>query len=58
MLNDASYNGQLEVVKLLIEAGANVNSESKIRYTALMWAYKEGYLDIVNLLKKHGAKYE
>jgi ankyrin repeat protein len=41
---------------LLIEAGANVNSESKIRYTALMWAYKEGYLDIVNLLKKHGAK--
>ena len=37
----ASENGHLEVVKTLIEAGANVNQTNKVRictWTLLLWA--------------------
>ena len=46
----------LEIAKLLIEKGANVNAKDKKGGTALMGAKKKGHQQMVDLLKKHGAK--
>ena len=44
-----------EMVKLLLEYGANANVQDYDRRTALMTATANGYTDIVKLLLKHGA---
>jgi ankyrin repeat protein len=44
------------MVELLIARGANVNSRDGDNRTPLWYARKEGYSEIVELLKKHGAK--
>ena len=49
----ASQHGYIEVAKLLIEAGADVNLRGT---TALMIALEEGHTEIVELLKEAGAK--
>jgi len=50
-LIDASRNGRLEVIKLLIKAGADVNVKDKYEeYTPLIWASINNYLDIVKML--------
>ena len=46
----ASQNGHLEIVKLLIEKGANINAQDDDDWTALMDASRKGHLEIVKLL--------
>ena len=52
----AAYKGRTEVVKLLLEKGADVNAKEKSGGTALDAAKEGGHTDIVQLLKKAGAK--
>ena len=55
----ASANGRTEVVKLLLDKGADVNVKSNIDdvdYTALKVAKKNKRKDIIEILEKAGAK--
>ena len=54
LMRACSYN-HIDVVKLLIEAGADVNIKDKISYTALLIASTNGYTEIVKLLINAGA---
>jgi ankyrin repeat protein len=46
----ASINGNIKIVELLLEAGADVNNLNENGYTALMHASERGHVEIVNLL--------
>jgi ankyrin repeat protein len=52
----AAEEGYTEIVKLLIEKGADVNATDILGDTALMYAAEEGRTETVNLLKAAGAK--
>jgi ankyrin repeat protein len=52
LLIDASVNGHLDVVKLLIEYGADVTAKDN---QAICWACIYDHSKIVKLLIKHGA---
>jgi len=54
-LMEACEYGHLEIVKLLIEKGADVNLDNNFGITALMYASKKGYLKIIELLLKNDA---
>jgi len=54
-LMSASLKGQLEVVRRLIDKGADVDAVKKDGATALMWASQGGNLEIVRLLIEKGA---
>ena len=54
-LIEASRDGQLDLVKLLLERGGNVNIQDIYGDTALIWASLYGHLDIVKLLLEKGA---
>ena len=54
-LHLASLTGQIEVVRLLIDRGANVNSGTTDKSTPLHQAAHCGYTDIAELLIDHGA---
>ena len=54
-LHLASINGHLEIVKLLLESGANVHIKDKGDQTALHLASRNGHLEIVKLLLESGA---
>jgi ankyrin repeat protein len=54
-LFDASYNGYLDIVKLLIENGADINAKNEYDYNSLMLASKNGFIDVVSLLINNGA---
>ena len=51
----ASGRGHADIVKLLLEKGANVNAKSIHGYTALTAASRNGHADIVKLLIDSGA---
>ena len=51
----ASKRGHLNIVKLLLEAGADVNELTNIGMTALMWAKIFGHKEIEILLTDAGA---
>ena len=56
---EAAEEGELEIVKLFIDAGVDVNQEVPlIRDTALTQASAGGYLEVVKLLLDAGAKPE
>lgn len=57
-LIDASGGGDLKVVKLLIDSGADVNLKSSDKYTPLMSAASQGKLDVVKYLVENGAELE
>ncbi|KAL5491841.1 hypothetical protein EMCRGX_G017206 [Ephydatia muelleri] len=52
----ASQNGHLEIVKSLIEAGANVNHTAKDGITALDIAVIKGHSEIIEVLKSSQSK--
>ena len=51
----AAAAGHLEIVKLLTERGANVNSTTKTNSTPLRAACFDGHFEIVQYLVQHGA---
>ncbi|XP_031570135.1 protein fem-1 homolog B-like [Actinia tenebrosa] len=51
----AAAKGEMEIVKLLIKKGANVNSRTKTNSTPLRATAYDGRLDIVSYLVEHGA---
>jgi len=54
-LFDASIEGQLDIVKLLIKAGADINAKNEYGDTPLIVASRYNQMDIVKLLIKAGA---
>ena len=54
-LHWAALNGHLEVVKLLVESGADVDHVSEKGWTALHCAAYNGHLEVVKLLVESGA---
>jgi uncharacterized protein len=52
----AAGRGQTETVNTLPAKGADVNEKDNKGITALMRAKQKGYTEIINLLKKAGAK--
>jgi len=52
----AATSNQLEVMRYLIDAGANVNAESANGTTALMMASRGGHTEAVELLLARGAE--
>ena len=51
----ASYNGDEEMVQLLLRAGADVNASDEKGWTALMVAVFRGKMEVVRLLLQAGA---
>lgn len=54
-LHVACFNGHLDLVKLLLAKGANVNARDQEGWTPLSQARDQGFPQIVDWLKKHGA---
>lgn len=55
VIYDATYNGHKEVVRILIEHGANVNAKGP-EGTALYVAEQGGHPEIAKMLQRAGAK--
>lgn len=51
----AAFSGHADVVKLLLERGANVDGPGTYQRPALTWAAERGHAEIVSLLLQHGA---
>jgi uncharacterized protein len=54
-LMDASFNGHKDVVKMLLDRGADIHVRCKLGYTALIWAAQRGFQEIVVLFLDRGA---
>ncbi len=52
----AARYGHADVVRLLLDAGADVNAKDEWNETALMFAAMSGHEDIVQLLTEAGAQ--
>jgi uncharacterized protein len=57
-LINAARNGHLDICRLLIHKGAQVNLKDSKGCTPLHWAAKVGHIEIVRLLCDHGADVE
>ena len=55
---EAASGGYADIVKLLIDHGANVNAKSSVGNTALTYACCGGYEDVVKILLDAGADVE
>jgi ankyrin repeat protein len=55
-LHDASRRGNIDEMKLLIDAGADVNAKDKYEWTPLHCASRYGHTDAIKLLM--AAKYQ
>lgn len=53
-LHIASLAGRLEVVKLLVEKGAEINVQSQNGFTPLYMASQEGHSEVVKYLLARG----
>jgi ankyrin repeat protein len=51
----SSINGHLEIVKVLIENGTDVNCKNNNGWTPLIWLSNYGNLEIVKVLIENGA---
>jgi hypothetical protein len=51
----ACTSGRIEIVKLLLDAGADVNAKTDDNKTALSFAMERGVPEVIDLLKKRGA---
>jgi ankyrin repeat protein len=54
-IHAAVSNGDLEIVRMILERGADVNARQQNDYTALHGAAGAGRMDLVELLLAHGA---
>ena len=54
-LHFAAQEGFLDIIKILIENGANVNSLGVVNHSAIRVACRNGHLDVVKYLLEHGA---
>jgi ankyrin repeat protein len=54
----ASENGQIEVVKLLLDKGAKLDGQNNEGWTALIIASAQGNTEVVKLLLENGANTE
>jgi ankyrin repeat protein len=54
-LSVAAGKGKIELVKILLAAGAEINEIDIAQNTPLFWAASEGQLEIVKLLAENGA---
>ena len=54
-LFDAARNGNIKIVRLLLDKGADVNAKDRSGKTAMILAAKNGHADIVRLLLDKGA---
>ncbi len=50
------WGGHAESVQVLLDSGTDVNAKNNDGTTALMFAEEEGHTEIVELLKKAGAR--
>ena len=55
LLTACSRDGHLEIITILIDAGADVNSLGKDGCTALYMACKNGHMELVGMLIQAGA---
>ena len=55
-LHDAARCGNTAALKLLIDAGSNVNARNEFGDTPVMWAARCGHTKIVEILKNHRRK--
>ena len=59
LMGAAMYN-RTDVVRCLIEKGANVNEQNRYGWTALHtalhWASSNNYTDVIEILVQHGAR--
>ena len=56
-LHVAVWNGHYDVVRILVEAGACLESKNGNNLTPLMIACRHGHFDIVKFLLEHGSPY-
>jgi len=52
----AAEDGRLELVRNLLEAGANPNAKSDGDVTVLMWAAARGHVEVVKALLESGVE--
>jgi hypothetical protein len=57
-LHCAAYNGNVEIARLLLQNGAEVNAKGNYGSTPLHWAAIHGHVDILHLLVENGANLE
>ena len=57
-LHSAVMNGHIEIARLLLQNGADVNAKDNDGYTPLHWAAFQGHIDILHLLVENGADLE
>ena len=51
----ASKNGNLQIVEILLQNGADVNAKQSNGKTALIWATENGWNEIVKILLQYNA---
>ena len=54
-LIEASYAGFKDIVKIILDAGCDVNAKDSFGWNALRCATARGHIDIVSMLLKKGA---
>ena len=57
-LTTAAYNGRLDICRLLIDKGAQLDAKDSIDWTPLLFAASQGRIEIVRLLCDRGADVE
>jgi ankyrin repeat protein len=57
-LHWAAWYGHVEIARLLLQNGAEVNAKERNGWTPLHWAAYRGHFDILHLLVENGADLE
>ena len=54
-LHYASLRGNIRIMKLLVEVGADVDARDESQMTPINWAFSHGRREIIKVLKETGA---